>query len=400
MNTRDDRKAASMDTLGVGAQNTAKAETNHSFSKLAGQNLALVGLNPSSSMPPPTDHGVVVPVWYSFDLTHRRVQEGGWTHQVTRRELPSSEDIAGVTMRLTAGSFRELHWHLADEWAIMLGGNARITLYSPDGTLFVDDVAEGDLWIFPAGYPHSIQGTGEDGCEFLLVFNQGDFSEEDTFLITDWMMHTPPEILARQFGLDQSTIAKIPKADPLYIFPGSVPTQTLAQDRAEAEGRSTGKPGQVFTFKTSQMKPTITTRNGNVKIIDQSVFPASKKICTGISTIKPGGMREMHWHPNASEWQFWIKGQGRMTVFPGQGAARTMDFKTNDVGYVPKMAGHYVENTGDEDVVFLEMFASPEFSNISLSKWLRALPQSIAIAHTNFSAEDLARISYSDTEFK
>ena len=79
-------------------------------------------LNPNADAPPPTDHGVVEPFWYSFDLTHRRVQEGGWTHQVTSRELPVSKDIAGVNMRLTKGSFRELHWHLADEWAIMLPG--------------------------------------------------------------------------------------------------------------------------------------------------------------------------------------------------------------------------------------------------------------------------------------
>jgi cupin len=90
----------------------------------------LVKLNPNSDVPPPTDHGVVEPFWYSFDPTHRRVQEGGWTHQVTSRELPVSKDIAGVNMRLTKGSFRELHWHLADEWAIMLTGKARVTLFS------------------------------------------------------------------------------------------------------------------------------------------------------------------------------------------------------------------------------------------------------------------------------
>jgi oxalate decarboxylase len=78
-------------------------------------------------VPPPTDHGGVELFWYSFDLTHRRAQEGGWPHLVTSRELPVSKDIAGVNMRLTKGSFRELHWHLADERAIMLTGNARVT---------------------------------------------------------------------------------------------------------------------------------------------------------------------------------------------------------------------------------------------------------------------------------
>ena len=77
---------------------------------------------------------------------------------MTQRELPSSTELAGVNMRLTAGSFRELHWHTADEWAIMLYGNARVTLLNPDGTIFIDDVSKGDLWYFPAGFPHSIQG--------------------------------------------------------------------------------------------------------------------------------------------------------------------------------------------------------------------------------------------------
>ena len=168
---------STLETLGRSAQNTAKAQRDHSVSDPGQQNLGLVRMNPSSSMPPPTDQGVVVPTWYSFDLTHRRVQEGGWTHQVTARELPSSKEVAGVDMRITAGSFRELHWHLADEWAIMLRGDARVTVLSPDGAMYIDDVKEGDLWVFPAGTPHSIQGTGEDGCEFLLVFNQGSFSE-------------------------------------------------------------------------------------------------------------------------------------------------------------------------------------------------------------------------------
>ena len=70
-----------------------------------------------------------------------------------------------------------------------------------------------------------------------------------------------------------------------------------------------------------------------------------------------------------------------------------MDFSANDVGFVSTMAGHYVQNTGDEDLVFLEMFVAPEFQEISLNKWLRALPQQAAMAHTNLKKEDLERIS-------
>ena len=123
--------------------NIRAAEHDPSDSNPGPENKILLNENPNSNTPPPTDNGDVGPIWYSFDLTHKRIQEGGWTHQVTQRELPSSKDIAGVNMRLTAGSFRELHWHTADEWAIMLDGNARVTLLNPDGTIFIDDVAKG-----------------------------------------------------------------------------------------------------------------------------------------------------------------------------------------------------------------------------------------------------------------
>ena len=161
-------------------ENTAKAEKDHSSNDPGPENRGLLGMNPNTNTPPPTDHGDIGPIWYSFDLARKRVEEGGWTHQVTQRELPPSKDLAGVNMRLTSGSFRELHWHTADEWAFMEYGNARVTVLNPDGTMFIDDVSEGDLWFFPAGYPHSIQGLGPDGCQFLLVFNEGMFSEDNT----------------------------------------------------------------------------------------------------------------------------------------------------------------------------------------------------------------------------
>ena len=378
-------------------QDTAKAEHDHSSSNPGPENTTLRALNPNSDMPPATDHGDVGPVWYSFDLTHRRVQEGGWTHEVTERELPLSKELAGVNMRLTRGSFRELHWHLADEWAIMLNGRARVTLFSPDGSMFVDEVEAGDLWLFPAGSPHSIQGIGEDGCEFLLVFDQGTFSESTTFLLSDWLMHTPPDVLMKNTGLSRESVEKLPKGEPLYIFASGEPQQSLAQDRAEV-AEVARKPKQQFTFKASTMAPTHSNTHGQVKIIDSSNFPASLKIAAAIVTIKPGGLRELHWHPNASEWQFWISGKGRMTVFNAKKDARTMDFNTSDVGFVPSMAGHYIENTGTEDLVYLELFAAAKYEDFSLNNWLRSLPVQVVMAHTNLSAEEIAKLPKQDNQ--
>jgi len=370
-------------------EDTAKAEKDHSSNDPGPENRGLLGMNPNSNTPPPTDHGDIGPIWYSFDLARKRVEEGGWTHQVTQRELSPSKDLAGVNMRLTSGSFRELHWHTANEWAFLEYGNARVTVLNPDGTMFIDDVGEGDLWFFPAGYPHSIQGLGPDGCQFLLVFDEGVFSEDNTFLLSEFVAHVPPEILAKNSGMSASDIAKLPKKQ-LFIFPSELP-QSLAADRASIGGSSVQAP-QQYTFKMGSMAPTVKNAGGEVRIVDSSNFPVSTSIAAGLIRIKPGGIRELHWHPNSSEWQFWLAGQGRMTIVMPEGRARTMDFNANDVGFVPAVAGHYIENTGKTDLVFLEMFKASRFQDVSWNNWIRRMPPEMATAHLNLDAATLRKI--------
>jgi oxalate decarboxylase len=341
------------------------------------RNTRLEAENPSSVWGPETDRGTVSSFKYSFALARKRISSGGWTRQVTIRELPISTAMAGVEMRLTAGGVRELHWHVEAEWAIMLYGSARITAVDQEGRSFVSDVGEGDLWLFPKGVPHSIQGLGPDGCRFLLVFDDGHFNEFGTFLITDWLSHTPKEVLAKNFNVAASTFDKVPKEE-LFIFQAETPGDLKAEQTQAAEG--TGAPPQRFDFRTSQLKPAKVTRGGEVKIVDSKVFPVTP-ISAAIVTLKPGGLRELHWHPNADEWQYYVSGQGRMTVFIGDSRARTMDFEEGDVGYVLQSTPHYIENTGSTDLVFLEMFRSPNYEDISLGEWMAHTPHLLVNQH-------------------
>lgn len=349
------------------------------------ENKTLLGENPNSNMPPFTDHGNPGPIWYSFDLAPKRVQGGGWTHQVTQRELAPSKDIAGVNMRLTAGSFRELHWHTANEWAIMLTGKARVSVMKPNGKMFIDDVETGDLWYFPAGYPHSIQGLENDGCEFLLVFDEGNFSEDDTFLLSDFLAHTSPEIVQKNTSWSRQTFDRLPQTE-LYIFEAPLPGP-LEDDKAFlGENLETETK---YTFKMGSMTPTQKTAGGETRVVDSTNFPVAQNIASAMVTIKPGGLREMHWHPNVSEWQYWMKGKGRMTVVTTGAKARTMDFNPNDVGFVPAMAGHSIENTGREDLVFLEMFKTSRYEDYSLNQWIARMPTKMAEAHLKLEASTI-----------
>src|SRR4051812_23381514 len=191
---------------------------------LGPRNLPIECENPALFAPPASDSGTMPNLKFSFAAARNRLLSGGWAREITVRELPVATTLAGVNMRLTAGGVRELHWHKEAEWAYMLAGRARITAVDQEGRNFIDDVGVGDLWNFPAGIPHSIQGL-EEGCEFLLIFDSGTFSENETFLITDWFKHTEPRVLAKNFGVPEAAFADIPVdiEHDRYIFPAPAP---------------------------------------------------------------------------------------------------------------------------------------------------------------------------------
>src|SRR6201988_2381776 len=335
---------------------------------------------PSAQSPPPTDVGGSPMDWASFNNAPKRVQNGGWARQVTQKDFAISDTIAGVNMRLTAGGIRELHWHQAAEWAIMTYGSCRVTVLDTMGRPYVADVKEGDLWYFPAGYPHSLQGLGPDGCEFVICFDNGAQSEFNTLLVTDWFAHTPPSVLAANFGVSADTFAKIPLNDR-WIFQGKVPGDLPAVRSAMTGNAET--PPQPFTFSLAKSPNLNMTKSGTLQLADSSTFKVSTTIATVIQTVLPGAMRAMHWHPNADEWQYYIKGKARMGVFNTGPQVVTMDFNPGDIGYVPRNYGHYVQNVGDTDMQFIAVFRTPNFQEMNLSDWLKHSPAEMVAEHLN-----------------
>jgi oxalate decarboxylase len=344
------------------------------------------GQNPDILTPPSTDKGSLANLRWSFADSHNRLTNAGWARETTIRELPISTEIAGVNMRLAKGGVRELHWHKEAEWAFMLAGRARVTAVDQAGQNFVDDVGPGDLWYFPSGIPHSIQGLEPEGCEFLLAFTDGGFSENSTFLISNWLRTIPKEVLAKNFGVPASTFDKVPKEE-LYIFAAPLPG-ALEADRIKGPAGSRAD----FTFRMSAMAPTISNKSGSIRVVDSKNFSASNDMAAALIEVLPGQMRELHWHPNADEWQYYLEGQARMTVFASGTNARTFDFRAGDVGYVPLSMGHYVENAGTTPLRFLELFRSNHYEDVSLKQWMAMLPPTLVAAHLNIDPSVLEKL--------
>src|SRR6202453_3873674 len=236
------------------------------------QNQVLSSQFPKAFKPPATDVGDLPQFWSSFNLAPRRVQEGGWARQVTQADFQVATSISGVNMRLDAGGVRELHWHQAAEWGFMTYGNCRVTVIDPQGRAYVADTTEGDLWYFPVGYPHSLQGLGPDGAEFILAFDNGKQSEFNTLLVTDWVAHTPPDVLAANFGMPAETFSKIFMHD-LWIFQSSLPGP-LAADQ-DAVKSPNGPPPNPFTYSLSRGPTARHTTGGKAQIADSKSLKVS-----------------------------------------------------------------------------------------------------------------------------
>ncbi len=246
---------------------------------------------------------------FKFDLENAK----GWTgaagsaRQHTVHEFPVSQSFAAVSMRLEPGALRELHWHaIAAEWAYVISGRCRVTVIAPSGDGEISDFGPGDVWYFPKGHGHSIQGLGPGECHFLLIFDDGRFSEFGTFSITDWMSRTPPGVLAQNLSLPLDAIAKLPKEE-VYIVAGEVPPTALPPvlnaDLA---------PSQLNHKFRLGVAPLMQFPGGSERLVSQQQFPISTTITGVLLTLAPGGLRELHWHPNADEWQYYIKGRSEI----------------------------------------------------------------------------------------
>lgn len=331
--------------------------------------------DPDILRPPSTDRGTVPNLRFAFADAHMKIRDGGWSREVTQRELPISTSMAGVNMRLKAGGVRELHWHKQAEWAFMIAGKARITAVDNDGHNFIADVGAGDLWYFPSGIPHSLQGLPDDGCEFVLAFPDGEFSEDSTFAITDLFAHNDRNVLAKNLGVKVEDLRHIPKEE-LFIFQDAPPPPL----EADAVTGPVGASPISMVFKLMEQPPT-NSLGGRVRIADTRNFHISTDVAAAYVEVDPGHMREIHWHPNADEWQFYISGKARMTVFAAEARARTFDFLAGDVGYVPMSMSHFIENTGDQPLRFLELFKSSHFMDVSLAQWMALTPHELVEAH-------------------
>lgn len=315
---------------------------------------------------------------FALEKSEGKVIGNSFGKEATVEQLPISKGIAGVSMKLEPGAMRELHWHAtAAEWAFVLEGKVRTTVIDPQGRAETNDFDPGDVWYFPRGHGHMLECLGDKPAHFILIFDNGYFSEFGTFSITDWLGHTPKALLAKNFGLPESAFDGIPKSE-VYFARGAIPPEKQA---VPLEG--VDLPPLTHKFKLLTQIPHRVYKGGREWRVDSTNFPISTTVTGVILDLDPGALRELHWHPTADEWQYVIDGDISVTMFGSHGRYRTETMSQGDVGYIPQGYGHSIENIGSKPCRVLIGFNTGVYETINLSSWIAGNP--VDVLATNFS---------------
>lgn len=314
---------------------------------------------------------------YSLDGGIPKVTSGGWAKESTIHQLPVSKGIAGVHMFLNPGASRELHWHaIAAEWAFLIDGRCQTVVVEPSGASEINNFEPGDLWYFSKGHGHSIQCIGDKPCHFILSFDNGAFSEHGTFSITDWIDVAPKDILAANFNLPKDAFDAFPKGET-YIQAGPVVPVSQALE-APWPKESTHKFRLLRDPKAAR-----DFEGGTFRLATVDEFPASKTMSGGLMIINKGKQRNLHWHVNANEWQYYLRGKGQVALFGSGGRGKVIDVNPGDAIYIPAGFGHAIKNTGDDDLEIVQTWDDGKFEEIDLDHWVRSSPN--YLVSNNFS---------------
>lgn len=314
---------------------------------------------------------------FKFSLAKQKARElkYGWAKQATVNDFPVSKSIAGVLMSLKPGGLRELHWHAnAAEWGFVISGNVRTTIIDPEGHYETNEFKEGDVWYFPRGHGHSIEGLHPDGTTFMLVFDNGAFSEFATFSITDWLAQTPREIVSKNLHIDVKDLKNLPDKEVYITRLKDTPVKKISES-----------PPLTHKYELLSQKPSRDHDGGKLWIVSSKEFPVSSTMTGGILQLSPGALRELHWHPNADEWLYVISGNIRLTEFASSGLSSIEELSESDIGFSPMGYGHSIENIGNADCKLLIVFNSGTYEEISLSSWLASNSDELVSANLNLS---------------
>lgn len=323
--------------------------------------------------PFPGVSGGLPPFVYALESSAPTRYTAGTLRWATKTQVPPLQGASFASEHLGAGGLRELHWHLnAHELSYCLAGQGRIGIFAPDGTSETLDIRPGSITFVPNGYTHYIQNTSSDDLHLLIAFTH---EQPETTDLSQALPGIPTPLLAQTFGVSANGFPFLATRGNrvLVSMPEHVPDEPAGTPAAAAPS--------AYSINAEQL-PVVTLAGGTLQPLSDQQIPRLQGITVFPLVAVPHGLREPHWHPNASELNYCVSGHAQIGLVAPDGNLQTFTVGTGDIAFLPQNWFHYIASVSDEPLEFLIFFltAEPRVETINLSQTFDHVPAGVLAA--------------------
>lgn len=262
-------------------------------------------------------------------------------------------NMAFAVLALQKNGVREPHWHPnADEMGYCAEGEAVITVFSPENKRDTFVLREGDVFYIPKGYIHHIENVSGGESRFILAY---DHSMPQDLDLSECIGSMSAHVLSATFSSDKKAFEGLKKkAKDVFIF----------QKKKSVHPTSFSSS---HLFHLEQIEPQIATKGGLARIANSKNFSLLKHLALFSLRIFKEGIREPHWHPNATELNYVVSGKARLTILSPGGKKDSFELVKGQGSVIPAGFFHHIENIGPSELHMTVYFNHETPDDIGLS---------------------------------
>lgn len=295
---------------------------------------------------------------HKFSVSRLRPQvdvRSGNRTEVDADLFPILKGLSMYVLDLKPDGIREPHWHPnANELIYCVDGKFAVTIFAPGGMHESFEITPGEIAFIPIGYLHSIENIGKKEGSLLIAFNH---ERPETIGLSIAVSSMLKETMSVTCDVKKEQVAKLHQYKEEVVIVSRCKGAKLP--RPLKSGR--------HKFGLQSIDPQVATKGGTISLATKENFAALKGITLFDLRLQKGGIREPHWHPNAAELDYVVKGKARMIILSPNGERDIFEVEEGDLVFIPPAYFHYIENIGKSEMHFAIFFnhESPEDIGIS-----------------------------------
>lgn len=292
---------------------------------------------------------------YFFSLESvksKKTFEGGTIIQVTSDQVPGFVNISFSALKLNRGAAQEPIWHPnAHKIGYCLQGKALISIRNPSG----DDtftVEKGDVFFVHKGYIHHIVNIANQESIIKFAYNH---EKPETMCLSNAIYSLSDSVFAATFNTPYTFIDGLKKSKKQELIK-MLPTKIQAPNNITSR----------FKFNIEESNKAIMTKGGYLQLATKTNLPVLDGLGILGFGLNPKGVVEPHWHTNAGELVYIVKGHTRITVLAPDGKVDILEVNGGEGAFAPASYFHNIENIGNDEVEVVAFFshAEPDYIGI------------------------------------